>query len=545
METTIEQLITKYNNHKRSIEQNTKLISDYNMDLEEIEQAIEIIEKNERLLDQIQEYDKKLEGLASDYQLRNEDSINVFEMISNRKQIEDERDFLVNLKELLEKNNVKDLNSKDEILKVLNKYKNEMKSEVETCETNINNSMLIIKNIDAIYKERLNEFEEKNTDRTQKIQFAENEIKPLIEQMKQTEIELKKYELFKNEGVLTHVQTLEINRLTNVAKEITKDFLEKLNQNPLLAEIINSTDMINKYYSPYVSQLSSKEQDIEYNMQTTQLKKLISEVEKYLENDNQEQNIVEDKKEFNSEQKNDLEKKESNKTEANKKKYPISEEPEVPYVSAEIVPEDEYKGNQSEEKVIDVEPEELKPIDEVSNEKKDSFEPLAEEKNNNEQSINMSNEFLKYLGNLDKEDEKETTAEQENKVEQKTDDNKNNIKSSIEQVPNDTLSKELFGTTDQNSVDFGINNVEPEQQISNEQEDELLKKLLEEIGAGHKTTLFGSIKKGFSIITKKIKRKKPAAEYYNDKKDASIALSQEINIAQNENNIQNNKGISK
>ena len=161
METTIEQLITKYNNHKRSIEQNTKLISDYNMDLEEIEQAIEIIEKNERLLDQIQEYDKKLEGLASDYQLRNEDSINVFEMISNRKQIEDERDFLVNLKELLEKNNVKDLNSKDEILKVLNKYKNEMKSEVETCETNINNSMLIIKNIDAIYKERLNEFEEK------------------------------------------------------------------------------------------------------------------------------------------------------------------------------------------------------------------------------------------------------------------------------------------------------------------------------------------------------------------------------------------------
>lgn len=541
METTIEQLITKYNNHKHSIEQNTKLINDYNMDLEEIEKAIEIIEKNERLLDQIQEYDKKLEGLASDYQLRNEDSINVFEMISNRKQIEDERDFLVNLKELLEKNNVKDLNSKDEILKVLNKYKNEMKSEVETCETNINNSMLIIKNIDAIYKERLNEFEEKNTDRTQKIQFAENEIKPLIEQMKQTEIELKKYELFKNEGVLTHVQTLEINRLTNVAKEITKDFLEKLNQNPLLAEIINSTDMINKYYSPYVSQLSSKEQDIEYNMQTTQLKNLISEVEQYIENDKQEQNIVEDTKEINSEPK------ESNNTEQNKKKYPIYEEPEVTYVSAEIVPEDEYKGNQSEEeKVIDVEPEELKPIDEVSNENKDSFEPLSEEKNNNEQSINMSNDFLKYLDKLDKEEKNETPVEPEiNSTTQDVDDNKDEIKSPAGEVPNDTLSKELFGTTDQNSVDFGINNQPEAQQISSQQEDELLKKILEEIGAEQKTTLFGSIKKGFSTITKKIKRKKSASEYYNDKKVASVALSQEINTRQNIDNIDNNRGIKK
>lgn len=556
METTIEQLITKYNNHKHSIEQNTKLINDYNMDLEEIEKAIEIIEKNERLLDQIQEYDKKLEGLASDYQLRNEDSINVFEMISNRKQIEDERDFLVNLKELLEKNNVKDLNSKDEILKVLNKYKNEMKSEVETCETNINNSMLIIKNIDAIYKERLNEFEEKNTDRTQKIQFAENEIKPLIEQMKQTEIELKKYELFKNEGVLTHVQTLEINRLTNVAKEITKDFLEKLNQNPLLAEIINSTDMINKYYSPYVSQLSSKEQDIEYNMQTTQLKKLISEVEKYLENDNQEQNIVEEKKEFNSDIKSDLEQKESNKTEANKKKYPIYEEPEVPYVSAEIVPEDEYKGNQNKEKIIDVEPVELKPIDEVSNEKKDSFEPLAEEKNNNEQSINMSNEFLKYLGNLDKEDEKETTAEQENKVEQNEKQTQEN--NSIDMLKDDINKNETFNK-EQPSEEKNIQNnqsvnksndflkhldkdskneipIQPAVMTNPENElNEIINNVIErKIG----TMEIEKPKKSnfLSKIIRKIKRRKSSVEHAKDIRDSIAELSKEIK----KNDLSNN-----
>ena len=97
----------------------------------------------------------------------------------------------------------------------------------------------------------------------------------------------------------------------------------------------------------------------------------------------------------------------------------------------------------------------------------------------------------------------------------------------------------MFGTTNQTELDFGINdNQSQEQHISNPQEDELLKKILEEIVSNEKNTLSSTIKKPFSMIVRKIKRKKSASEIYKDKKDASLTLSQEINVNQNENNRQ-------
>lgn len=560
MEITIEELINKYDEHMHSIEQNEKLVNDYNMDLEEILKAIELIEQKGNLLDQIKEYDKKLESLGSNYNLKNEDSINVLSIINDRKKIEDERDFLVNLKELLEQNNIKDLNSKDEILDILNKYKKNMSKEIESCKLKNNNSMLIIKNIGEIYKERLEEIEIKNSDRTQKLQFAENEIKPLIEKMRQTEIELRKYELFKNEGVLTHVQNIEINRLTNDAKEITKDFLEKLGQNTSLAEIINSTDMIKNYYAPYVYQLSNPAQEIEYNIKSTRLKELIREVEQFIEN-KQKQNTLEDKKKLNSNEKTEVI--ESIKTEQpQKKKYPIYEEQEIPYVYAEIVPEDEYKENQSEEeKIIDVEPEKLKTINENSKQTKESSDVLmnnieksslfTEPEKKDETSMNVESkeqknngidEFLKYLGK----EEQENIPEQKNVTSQENTKNDEDINKSLNEVPNDILSKELFGTTEQNSIDFGIGPDQlQEQNMSNDKTDKLLQEILSELTTEKDSSLFSAIKKPFSIISKKIKRRTTESKYYTDRKDASVALSQELNIVQNDDNIQNNRGIKK
>ena len=296
MEITVEKLIDKYNEHRKLVEENTKNIESIQMDLDEVEEAIEAIEefgglldfikvleeskKKEKLIEKLQKSNKKIQAIYSEY---NDipDYISDRNTSKNIKELDEIIEFGKNIKELMEENKVTDLNSKEEVLKVLYKYRDEFNEEIKKSQEQIDASMSLIDNIKKVSEEKIIDVTNDDKTRKQEIEFGIKEIEPLIGEMQNLEMELSKYAFFRAEGILTHTQTLQINSIINRQKVLTGEFSRKMGFNqegaPAFA-VIDSMTMANMYYARK-KDLEQAERTIDAPVQTQKLSNLVKDVD--------------------------------------------------------------------------------------------------------------------------------------------------------------------------------------------------------------------------------------------------------------------------
>lgn len=260
-------LLEKYKDEYKKIEERNKACVE---GIEEFQYAIEILKRDGNLTEQIKKNDEELKTLAVNQNLRSENSISIMSFYKTRKDLEKENESLKTINTVIGNMNLKEMFER--IKKAEHELADTMKNDIEQQEKNI----AMIDNIGKVCKEKIRELKENKEDMLNENELAESKARTLIENMKNLEAEIKKFEMFINEGILTHSQTAHINSVVNRQKDTTRLFAEiVLGKETEPEEIINSLNM-NNYYKKFVSENANKVEALNTEAKTDLLRKIIS-----------------------------------------------------------------------------------------------------------------------------------------------------------------------------------------------------------------------------------------------------------------------------
>ena len=261
----IVKLLEHYSNDYKAIEESNKKCVE---NIYDFEYAVEVLKRDGNLTDQIKKNEEKLNTLGVNLDLRAENAVSLMSFYEDRKVIEAENKALRTINEVI--GNKEPQEMIERIKKAEHELAHTMEKNIEQQEKNI----AMIENIKKVCAERIDDLKEAKQDMLDENAVKESKARTLIENMKNLEAEIQKFEMFINAGILTHSQIAHINSIKNRQIDTTKLFAEIVLGRET-EEIINSSDMENKYYQNFIKENAEKIEALHTGEKTALLNKVI------------------------------------------------------------------------------------------------------------------------------------------------------------------------------------------------------------------------------------------------------------------------------